>query len=66
MIKFSKDTRVAVLSLPQTCDLTEKLHNYNTSIAKVVNKHAPILGRTMQKKGFVKVEWFLTEIITYH
>ena len=45
--EFSKDVSESLLALPQTVDLQEKITSYNTALAQIVNKHAPILSKTI-------------------
>ena len=44
---FRKDANDTLLALPKTDDLNEKIKRYNTALANVVNKHAPILSKTI-------------------
>ena len=47
MVKFREDVRETLLALPQSDDLDEKVASYNTSLAHVVDKHAPVLTKTI-------------------
>ena len=44
---FRKDANDTLLALPKTDDLNEKIKRYNTALTNVVNKHAPILSKTI-------------------
>ena len=46
-VAFTKDINDKLLALPLTNDLSERITNYNTALAEVVNKHAPILSKTI-------------------
>ena len=47
LMEFSKEVSESLLALPQTVDLKEKVTSYNTALTEVVNKHAPILSKTI-------------------
>ena len=47
MIEFSKDVNGRLNSLPPTLDLTVKMNNYNNALVEVVNKHAPVVTKTI-------------------
>ena len=47
MTEFCSDVKEKLGSLTETRDLKEKISDYNTSLTQVVNKHAPIISKTI-------------------
>ena len=61
MTKFCSDVKEKLGSLTETRDLKEKISDYNTSLTQVVNKHAPIISKTISVASHAP--WFDTEYV---
>ena len=44
---FRKDVSDQLHALPQTLDLEERISSYNETLVQIVNKHAPLLSKTI-------------------
>ena len=45
--EFRKDVSESLLALPQIEDFEERISSYNAALAQVVDKHAPLLSKTI-------------------
>ena len=56
---FCNDIKQGYSQLPCTTDLTEKLNGYNTVMTTVIDKHAPVINKTIRIKP--NAPWFDAE-----
>ncbi len=58
-VEFKNDLKESLNSLPPTTDLLVKMNNYHTALTDVVNKHAPVITKTINVVP--TAPWFDTE-----
>ena len=62
MTKFSEDVKERLQSLNHTTDLKETINVYNSSLSELVNKHAPVLTKTISIASHAP--WFDAEYVS--